>query len=181
METCNYNAIILNILSQVVVPLTSTILGAIISGIATYCGARWQYEKKEEKENRRVKRELVDSVVKASTDLQIATSSNFMISDIKGAEKSISEVVSAYAVFLKTIENTRIYFPQDIRKTIEEYRDLTYHNITIWRGKIWNDLIYKNDPLVPFIDQTTKDGRTKKAYNKMEASLSKYVNQWQEC
>lgn len=84
-------------------------LGAIISGVSTYWGARWQYEKKEEEKkeeekNRNMKHELINSVVKASADLQIAASSNFMISAIKDAEKSVSEVISTYAVFLKTTE-----------------------------------------------------------------------------
>ena len=175
METCNNNAIILDVISRVIVPLISTILGAVIGGVATHREVRWQYEKKVEEESRKMKRELANDIAKTSTDLQIATSSNFMISDVKDAEKPISEVISAYAVFLKTTENVLIYLPHDVRKPIEEYRDLTHHNITVWHDKIWGDLVYKDDPLVPFIDQTTKDGKAKKAYDKVMEKISEYV------
>lgn len=79
--------------------------------------------------------------------------------------------------FSRLLKNTLMYFPQNVREPIEEYRDLTYHNIIVWRGKIWGDLTYKNDPLSPFTDQTAKDGKAKKAYDKMKAKLSEYASE----
>lgn len=166
-ETCQIAQIIQGI-KDIILPIATTVVGAIISGAATFKVAEWQTKRKEKHEN-------IKTIHKANTKLQTATASNFLTNNSPDVEKAITDVAVSYELYLYSTKQVSIYMPRDVRKAIDKYLKLTHHNIEVWAGKIRNDPVYKNDNLNPYCDQTQNGGKANRAFEELQDKLSKYA------
>ena len=166
-ETCQIAQIIQGI-KDIILPIATTVVGAIISGFATYRVVKWQIKKKEISEN-------IKSIQGPIIKLQKVTVSNFSIGNPSNIEKAITDVTVSYELCLYATQQISIFMPQDIRKAINKYLESTHHNIVVWVGKIRKDPVYKNDALSPYCDQALDKGKANKAFEELQDKLSKYA------